>query len=87
MLNCKQVQKHSSNLRKFEAIQQVDGKDVVFVIQPNQKKGFDFKAIPVQIGQRTQDGQWVEITQGLSAGQSYVATGSFLLKSELEKGG
>ena len=69
-----------------EAIQQVDGKDVVFVAQPNQKKGFDFKAIPVQIGQRTQDGQWVEITQGLSAGQSYVATGSFLLKSELEKG-
>ena len=69
-----------------EAIQQVDGKDVIFVAQPNQKKGFDFKAIPVQIGQRTQDGQWVEITQGLSAGQSYVATGSFLLKSELEKG-
>lgn len=69
-----------------EAIQQVDGKDVVFVAQANQKKGFDFKAIPVQIGQRTQDGQWVEITQGLSAGQSYVATGSFLLKSELEKG-
>ena len=69
-----------------EAIQQVDGKDVVFVAQANQKKGFDFKAIPVQIGQHTQDGQWVEITQGLSAGQSYVATGSFLLKSELEKG-
>ena len=69
-----------------EAIQQVEGKDVVFVAQANQKKGFDFKAIPVQIGQRTQDGQWVEITQGLSVGQSYVAAGSFLLKSELEKG-
>lgn len=69
-----------------EAIQQVDGKDVVFVAQANQNKGFDFKAVPVQIGQRTQDGQWVEITQGLSAGQSYVAVGSFLLKSELEKG-
>jgi cobalt-zinc-cadmium efflux system membrane fusion protein len=39
----------------------------------------------VQVGQRTQDGQWVEITQGLTAGQSYVAEGSFLLKSELEK--
>ena len=71
---------------RSEAIQQVDGKDVVFVAQANQNKGFDFKAVPVQIGQRTQDGQWVEITQGLSAGQSYVATGSFLLKSELEKG-
>ncbi|MFM6958217.1 MAG: efflux RND transporter periplasmic adaptor subunit [Acinetobacter sp.] len=69
-----------------EAIQQVEGKDVVFVAQTNQNKGFDFKAVPVQIGQRTQDGQWVEITQGLSAGQSYVAVGSFLLKSELEKG-
>ena len=69
-----------------EAIQQVDGKDVVFVAQANQNKGFDFKAVPVQIGQRTQDGQWIEITQGLSAGQSYVAVGSFLLKSELEKG-
>ena len=69
-----------------EAIQQVDGKDVVFVAQANQNKVFDFKAVPVQIGQRTQDGQWVEITQGLSAGQSYVAVGSFLLKSELEKG-
>ena len=69
-----------------EAIQQVEGKDVVFVAQTNQNKGFDFKAVPVHIGQRTQDGQWVEITQGLSAGQSYVVVGSFLLKSELEKG-
>lgn len=74
-----------------EAIQQVEGKDVVFVAQANQNKGFDFKAVPVQIGQRhipkeQGDGQWVEITQGLSEGQSYVAAGSFLLKSELEKG-
>ncbi|WP_333663123.1 efflux RND transporter periplasmic adaptor subunit [Acinetobacter sp.] len=74
-----------------EAIQQVEGKDVVFVAQANQNKGFDFKAVPVQIGQRhipkeQGDGQWVEIIQGLSEGQSYVAAGSFLLKSELEKG-
>ena len=74
-----------------EAIQQVEGKDVVFVAQANQNKGFDFKAVPVQSGQRhipkeQGDGQWVEIIQGLSEGQSYVATGSFLLKSELEKG-
>lgn len=68
------------------AIQQVKGKDVVFVAQANQYKGFNFKVIPVQIGQRTQDGQWVEVTQGLGVGQSYVAAGSFLLKSELEKG-
>lgn len=74
-----------------EAIQQVEGKDVVFVAQANQNKGFDFKAVPVQIGQRhipkaQGDGQWVGIIQGLSEGQSYVAAGSFLLKSELEKG-
>ena len=68
------------------AIQQVEGKDVVFVAKANQQKGFDFEAVPVQIGQRTQDGQWVEIKQGLTSGQSYVAEGSFLLKSELEKG-
>lgn len=68
------------------AIQQVEGKDVVFVAKANQQKGFDFDAVPVQIGQRTQDGQWVEIKQGLTSGQSYVAEGSFLLKSELEKG-
>ncbi|MEE9903602.1 MAG: efflux RND transporter periplasmic adaptor subunit [Acinetobacter haemolyticus] len=73
-----------------EAIQQVDGKQVVFVAEKNQDKGFEFKAVPVQIGQRNisekQDGEWVEIKQGLSVGQSYVAAGSFLLKSELEKG-
>lgn len=69
-----------------QAIQQVEGKDTVFVAKANQNKGFDFVAVPVQIGQRTQDGQWVEIIQGLTTGQSYVAEGSFLLKSELEKG-
>lgn len=69
-----------------QAIQQVEGKDTVFVAKANQNKGFDFIAVPVQIGQRTQDGQWVEIIQGLTTGQSYVAEGSFLLKSELEKG-
>lgn len=69
-----------------QAIQQVEGKDTVFVAKANQNKGFDFVAVPVQVGQRTQDGQWVEITQGLTSGQSYVAEGSFLLKSELEKG-
>ncbi|NKG35853.1 efflux RND transporter periplasmic adaptor subunit [Acinetobacter junii] len=78
--------KQSAMRVNAQAIQQVEGKDTVFVAKANQKKGFDFVAVPVQVGQRTQDGQWVEITQGLTAGQSYVAEGSFLLKSELEKG-
>jgi cobalt-zinc-cadmium efflux system membrane fusion protein len=33
-----------------------------------EKDQMHFTPIPVQIGQRTQDGQWVEITQGLTAG-------------------
>ena len=78
--------KQSAMRVNAQAIQQVEGKDTVFVAKANQNKGFDFVAVPVQVGQRTQDGQWVEITQGLTAGQSYVAEGSFLLKSELEKG-
>ena len=78
--------KPSAQRVSAKAIQQVDGKNVVFVAQANPQKGFDFKAIPVQVGQRSADGQWVEISQGLSVGQSYVVDGSFLLKSELEKG-
>jgi cobalt-zinc-cadmium efflux system membrane fusion protein len=56
----------------LKAIQQVDGKDVVFVAKQSERPN-DFTPIPVQIGQRTQDGQWVEITQGLTAGNNMSA--------------
>lgn len=60
------------------AIQMMDDKAVVFV------SGSDgFKATPVKLG-RT-DGQTTEILGGLTAGQSYVAVNSFVLKADIGK--
>ena len=39
---------------------------------------------PIQTGRRT--GRRVEITDGLSSGERYVARGAFTLKAELGKG-
>ncbi|WP_321884046.1 efflux RND transporter periplasmic adaptor subunit [Burkholderia cepacia] len=62
-----------------EALQTVDGVPTVFV---QSKHGF--VAQPVQLGRRS-NGR-TEVTRGLRAGQRYVATNSFVLKSDLEKG-
>ncbi|MBE2172193.1 efflux RND transporter periplasmic adaptor subunit [Acinetobacter oleivorans] len=70
---------------KAQAIQQVEGKDVIF-IPKMVKTGFEFEPVTVQLGQRSKDGQWVEVVKGINPSQRYVAEGSFLLKSELEKG-
>jgi len=70
---------------KAQAIQQVEGKDVIFTPKMV-KTGFKFEPVTVQLGQRSKDGQWVEIVKGINPSQRYVAEGSFLLKSELEKG-
>lgn len=59
-----------------EAIQQIGGRDMVFVAA----KG-GFQAVPVSTGQRS--GGRVEILSGLRAGQAIVAQGAFVLKSEL----
>lgn len=59
-----------------EAVQQVEGRDMVFV----QAKG-GFQAIPVSIGSR--NGGRVEILDGLRAGQAVVTKGAFVLKSQL----
>ena len=67
------------------AIQKVEGKDVVFVAFEHDQK-IEFKAQAVILGQISSDGQWIEIQSGLAQGQQYAAQGSFLLKSELEKG-
>ena len=67
------------------AIQKVEGNDVVFVASEHDKN-IDFKAQAVILGQISADGQWIEIQSGLTQGQQYAAQGSFLLKSELEKG-
>lgn len=67
------------------AVQQVDGKSVVFIAN-NEKGQTHFTPTPVELGQYSSDGQWVEVKSGLKAEQQYVSQGSFLLKSEMEKG-
>lgn len=59
-----------------EAVQQVEGRDVVFV----QVKG-GFQAVPVSIGQRS--GGRIEILGGVRPGQLVVTDGAFVLKSQL----
>ena len=60
------------------AIETVEDKPVVFV---QVRDGY--QATPVTVG--ASDGKRTQITQGLPAGASYVAQGSFVLKSELGK--
>ena len=59
-----------------EAVQQVEGRDVVFVeIQGG------FQAVPVSVGSRS-NGR-VEILEGVRSGQTIVTRGAFVLKSQL----
>ncbi|MBV8226617.1 MAG: efflux RND transporter periplasmic adaptor subunit [Verrucomicrobia bacterium] len=60
------------------AIQNVNEKTVVFTAE-----GLVFEAREVEIG--TNDGNYVQVLSGLSAGDRYVAGNSFLLKAELGK--
>ena len=62
-----------------EAVQAVNGADVVFVRTP---KGFEPR--PVRVGRRGA-GQ-VEIVSGLRVGERIAGKGAFLLKAELGKG-
>ena len=59
-----------------EAVQQVEGRDVVFV----QTQG-GFQAVPVSVGQRS--GGRIEILEGLRPGLVVVTQGAFVLKSQL----
>lgn len=59
-----------------DAVQQVEGRDVVFV----QVQG-GFQAVPVSIG--TRSGGRIEITRGLRTGQVVATAGAFALKSQL----
>lgn len=67
------------------AIQQIEQKNVIFVATQTGKQ-YEFNAQNVELGEVSADGQWVAIKNGLKQGQTYVAQGSFLLKSEIEKG-
>lgn len=62
-----------------EAVQSVNGQDVVFV---RTKDGF--KVTPVTVGQRSAGR--AEITSGLTSGQSIATSKAFSLKAELGKG-
>ncbi|KAF0220108.1 MAG: cobalt-zinc-cadmium resistance protein [Geobacteraceae bacterium] len=63
-----------------DAIQDLDGKKVVFVAENEA----EFAARQVQAG-RTAGGM-VEIVSGLKEGENYAVKGSFILKSEVKKG-
>lgn len=61
-----------------EAIQTLDGRSVVFVVQ-----GERFTARTIRTGRR--DAQFTEVLDGLSAGERYVSRNSYILKAELGK--
>ena len=67
------------------AVQRVEDQDHVFVAKQHGQK-LEFVPQPVKLGASASDGQWIEVLSGLEQGQKYAAQGSFLLKSELEKG-
>ena len=87
MVNVQLQQAGSSQALRIlkSAIQNVEGKDVVFVAYEHDQN-IEFKAQPVVLGQISGNAEWVEVQSGLTQGQQYAAQGSFLLKSELEKG-
>lgn len=62
-----------------DAVQQVEGRDVVFV-----QSGDGFQATPVTVGSRSAGR--VQIVDGLTAGQVVVTVGAFALKSQLGAG-
>lgn len=84
VLITKPTEKPALRIQK-SALQKINGKDSIFIVEAQEKDQVHFKAEHVVIGQASSDGQWLEVLSGLSAGQKYVGQGSFLLKSELEK--
>lgn len=64
---------------RSEALQTLENDNVVFV---HAEEGFEPR--PVRIGRA--DGQLIEVTDGLQAGERYAAANSFILKAELSKG-
>jgi cobalt-zinc-cadmium efflux system membrane fusion protein len=63
-----------------EAVQDLDGKKVVFVAE----SATEFVARTVQVGRLA--GGMIEIVEGLKVGESYAIKGAFILKSEVKKG-
>lgn len=67
------------------AVQSIEGKASVFIVESEEKGQVHLKAQALELGQTSNDGQWLEVISGLNLGQKYISQGSFLLKSELEK--
>lgn len=63
-----------------DSLQELEGKKVLFVTE----NGTDFEPRGVELG-RTSGGM-AEVVAGLKEGERYAAKGSFLLKSEMQKG-
>lgn len=88
MVNVELQSPDASNVLRVakNAVQQIEGKSAVFIVTEQKNGKLHFKAQPIEVGEMSSDGQWAEIKSGLQTGQKYVNQGSFLLKSELEKG-
>ncbi|QDK96463.1 efflux RND transporter periplasmic adaptor subunit [Acinetobacter tandoii] len=81
-----QQQQAQQGLRiRASAVQKIEGKDAVFVAAQHEQT-IEFAPQSVTLGASSSDGKWIEVLSGLEQGQQYAAQGSFLLKSELEKG-
>ena len=65
---------------KKEAVQRFRDWDVVFA-----RYGDVYEARPLTLGRS--DGEWVEVVKGLSAGDEYVVSNSFLIKADILKSG
>ena len=63
---------------KSTAVQRVEGKSVVFV-----RSGDDYSMRPVVLG--LADAEWIEVREGLNAGEIYVSQNSFMIKADLGK--
>lgn len=62
------------------ALQTMEDQTVVFI-----KDGNNYEMKPVKTG--VSDGRYIEITNGLTAGQPYVSEGSFIIKADILKSG
>lgn len=61
-----------------EAVQRMENKTVVFV-----KEGDRYEMRPVKLG--ASDGKYIEVREGLKAGEQYVSQGSFIVKADIGK--
>lgn len=66
-----------------DAIQDIEGGPAVFVTVPGEANTFVMRSL--RVGPRV--GRWVPVLSGLSEGEEYVASQTFILKAELGKAG